>query len=71
MQASEVARKYFDAALRTALEEKVDADAVARQLLNLIVHKYLETRSVQDVQSELRFVADNCDPDTDYMFMRP
>ena len=27
--------------------------------------------SVSDVQSELRFVADNCDPDTDFMFMRP
>ena len=71
MQASEVARKYFDAALKAALEEKIDADAVARQFLSLIVQKYLETRSVQDVQSELRFVADNCDPDTDYMFMRP
>jgi hypothetical protein len=24
-----------------------------------------------DIQSELRFVADNCDPDTDFMFMLP
>ena len=71
MQASDIARKYFDAALKTAREEKIGTDAVARQLLSLIVDKYLETRSVQDVQSELRFVADNCDPDTDYMFMRP
>lgn len=71
MQASDIARKFFDLAMRTALEESVDPDAVARQLLSLTVLKYLETRSVQDVQSELRFVADNCDPDTDYMFMRP
>ena len=33
--------------------------------------KYLENRAISDVQSELRFVAENCDPDTDFMFMRP
>ena len=47
------------------------ADAVCRALLGLVVSKYLESREVSDVQSELRFVADNCDPDTDFMFMRP
>jgi hypothetical protein len=36
-----------------------------------VVAKYLETREVVDVQSELRFVAENCDPGTDFMFMRP
>ncbi|MFZ5733663.1 MAG: hypothetical protein ACOY4O_13070 [Pseudomonadota bacterium] len=40
-------------------------------LLGLVVAKYLESRSVPDVQSELRFIADNCDPDTDHAFMRP
>ena len=46
-------------------------DSVCRSLLGLVVAKYLESRSVSDVQSELRFVADNCDPGTDFMFMRP
>ena len=46
-------------------------DAVCRALLSLVVAKYLESRSLADVQSELRFVAENCDPDTDFMFMRP
>jgi hypothetical protein len=36
-----------------------------------VVAKYLESRPLADVQSELRFVADNCDPDTDFAFMRP
>ena len=48
-----------------------DHDAVCRAMLGLVVAKYLESREVSDVQSELRFVADNCDPDTDFMFMRP
>jgi hypothetical protein len=46
-------------------------DAVCRALLSLVVAKYLESRPLADVQSELRFVAHNCDPDTDFMFMRP
>jgi hypothetical protein len=46
-------------------------DSVCRSLLGLIVSKYLENRTVSDVQSELRFVAENCDPETDFMFMRP
>jgi hypothetical protein len=40
-------------------------------MLGLVVSKYLESRGVSDVQSELHFVAENCDPETDFMFMRP
>ena len=71
MQANELARKHFGAAMQEARSLRLDPDAVARALLGLVVTQYLETRSVKDVQSELAFVADNCDPDTDYMFMRP
>ncbi|MBS0274711.1 MAG: hypothetical protein JSR55_09985 [Proteobacteria bacterium] len=71
MQAFEIAQKHFDAAMGDARNMSVDPDAVARQFLSLVVRKYLETRPVNDVQSELRFVAENCDPDTDYIFMRP
>ena len=71
MTASSIARKHFDAAMQEADKEGFGADSVARQILSLVVLKYLETRTVTDVQSELSFVADNCDPDTDYMFMRP
>ena len=48
-----------------------DPDATARYMLGAIVRKYLEYRPIQDVRAELEFVAENCDPDTDYMFMRP
>lgn len=71
MQASDLARKHFDAVMREAKTVHLDPDAVARALLGLVVNQYLETRSVKDVQSELQFVAENCDPDTDYVFMRP
>ena len=71
MAAFDIAKKHFDAAMKEAGETSFDTDAVARQLLALVVAKYLETRAVADVRSELTFVAENCDPDTDYVFMRP
>ncbi|WP_441241275.1 hypothetical protein [Tardiphaga sp. 768_D3_N2_1] len=71
MSASEIAKSHFSAAMAAAQAAGVDQDSVCRSLVNLVVSKYLETRSAADVQSELRFVADNCDPDTDFAFMRP
>jgi hypothetical protein len=71
VSASEIANTHFSAAMAAAQAAGVDQDSVCRSLVNLVVSKYLETRTAADVQSELRFVADNCDPDTDFAFMRP
>lgn len=71
MSASEIANRHFAAAMADATASGQDIDGVCRALLGLVVNKYLETRGVADVQSELRFLADNCDPDTDFAFMRP
>lgn len=71
MSAANVAKQHLNAALAEARAKHYDADAVLRGMLGLVVTKYLETRTVHDVQTELRFVADNCDPDTDHAFMRP
>jgi hypothetical protein len=71
VSATDIARHHFDAALKQADAAGLDRDGLCRALLGLIVSEYLTTRNVADVQSELRFVADNCDPDTDFMFMRP
>jgi len=71
MSASQIAKLHFDAAIAAAEADNLDSDSVCRALLGLVVSKYLERRAVSDVQSELRFVAENCDPDTDFMFMRP
>jgi hypothetical protein len=71
MSATEIAQRHFSAAVAEADRTGQGADSVCRAMLSLVVTKYLESRSVADVQSELRFVADNCDPDTDFAFMRP
>lgn len=71
MSASEIAHRHFAAAVAEAENAGLGTDSLCRALLGLVVSKYLEDRAVADVQSELRFVADNCDPDTDFAFMRP
>ena len=71
MSAQDIAQRQFAAAIAEAKAAGVDSDSVCRALLGLVVSQYLAARGVEDVQAELRFVADNCDPDTDFMFMRP
>lgn len=71
MTPAAIARRHFEASLAEARAFGLDPDVVCRSILGMVVTNYLERRSIADVQSELRFVADNCDPDTDYIFMRP
>lgn len=71
MKARDIAKRHFDEAVREATAAGGDADSVARYMLDCVIAKYLEYRSVKDVRSELLFVAENCDPDADFMFMRP
>lgn len=71
MSASEIARRHFAAARAEAKQAGYAGDAVARQMLALAISTYLETRSIPDVRAEILAAAENVDPDTDYMFMRP
>jgi len=71
MSAGDIARRHFAAALAEAKAQGQDADAVARNTLALVITSMLERRSVADVRAEILAAADNVDPDTDYMFMRP
>ena len=71
MSAGEIARRHFAAALAEAKQAGLDADAIARQMLALVISTYLEARPIADVRAEILAAAENIDPDTDYMFMRP
>jgi hypothetical protein len=71
MSATALARRHFEAALAEGAASGYEADALSRAMLGLVVKKYLEYRPVCDVQAELRSAAEYCDPDTDFVFMRP
>jgi hypothetical protein len=71
MNAGQIARAHFAAAMNAAKAEGQDPDAVARTLLAEVVTSMLQRRSLADVRAELVAAADNVDPDKEYMFMRP
>ena len=71
MSASAIAKKHLDAAIAEAVAAGYDGESTARYMLNWVIEKYLETRSVADVRAELSFLTENFDPGTDFMFMRP
>lgn len=71
MSASDIAKKHFAAAIEEARVSGQDLDAVARQFLALVTTAFRERRSIQDAKAELLEAANHCDPDEDFMFMRP
>lgn len=71
MNARQIAKTHFEAALAEAKANGIEPDALARYTLSLVVETFLASRPPADVQAELIGAAENVDPDTDYMFMRP
>jgi hypothetical protein len=71
MTAGDIARAHFTAAMAAATAQGQDADAVVRNMLSLVIASMVERRGVADARAELLAAAENADPDTDYMFMRP
>ena len=71
VSASEIARRHFEAALEEAKLTGASEDVIARHTLALVISKFLERRTVDDVKQELVAASENVDPDTDYIFMRP
>lgn len=71
LSAADIAKTHFSAALAETSAKSLGVDAMCRAMLGLVVEEYLRTRGVEDVQSELRFIAENCDPDSEFAFMRP
>ena len=64
-------KKHMDALLAEADAAGLSHDVVGRALINQVIELYRQTRSIDDIASELTFLADNLDPDEEYAFMRP
>ncbi len=66
-----IARAHFAAAMAEASDSGQGKDAVARAFMALVLETHLRSRPIEDVRKELINMAENLDPDTDYIFMRP
>ena len=67
----ELVQRHVEALIEAAAAAGVPADVAARLLLQEVVEIWKRDRPLDDISSELKFVADNLDPDTDFEFMRP
>lgn len=68
---SSIVKKHLDAMVAEAGETGYKREEVGRTLMSFVIQIYRETRSVEDISEELRYVMSNLDPDQDYTFMRP
>jgi len=69
--ARELVSGHVAALLEQARRENVPTDVVGRLLLERVIALWRESRSTEDVASELRFAIENLDGDQDFAFMRP
>ncbi|MDF1736445.1 MAG: hypothetical protein P1U37_14230 [Minwuia sp.] len=68
---SSIVRKHVDAAVAEAAETGYSREDVARSMLSFVTNIYKETRSPDEIASELRHEIENLDPDAEHAFMRP
>ncbi len=67
----ELAAAALERLLEAARAEAIPGDVALRALLARLVEAWLAKRPWRDVASELAFVADSLDPETEFHFMRP
>ena len=63
--------KHVAALVAEAEGAGIPSDLLGRLLVHEAIEIWKRDRSWQDVASELTFLAENLDPDTDHEFMRP
>lgn len=70
-KARDLANKHIGALIAEAEAERVPTDAVARIMFEKVLEIYRQTRTLEDIASELTSAAEHLDPDEDFEFMRP
>lgn len=69
--ARDIAAPHLEAALAEAKAQQISTDALARIFFEGVLRIWRETRTPEDIRTELLEAADHLDPDEDFMFMRP
>ena len=66
-----VVTRHLESLLETTNDAHIPEDVVGRLLVEAAIGLWRNARSVDDIASELNFIIDNLDDDTEYPFMRP
>ncbi len=71
MSAYKMAKAVMAQGIEQAGAEGYDEQAFARAMMTEVIAVYRRARSMDNIASELKFLADNLDEDEEYAFMRP
>ena len=71
MGTHEMVARHVAAALDEAKGKSISSDVVARCLLSEAIRLFRESRTNEDIASELAAAADNLDEDAPLAFIRP
>ena len=63
--------QHVDTLITAAAADNMPEDVVGRHLLESAIGLWRRSRTTEDIVSELQFMIDNMDEDTEYPFMRP
>lgn len=69
--ARDIVTAHVDATLKEAAEHQIPTDVVGRVMFEQVLRIWRQTRTEEDIGSELLAAIDHLDPDEDFMFMRP
>ncbi len=69
--ARDIVTAHVEAALKEAAELQIPTDVLGRVMFEQVLRMWRETRSHEDIKSELLAAVEHLDPDEDFMFMRP
>lgn len=67
----ETVRRHFANLLEEARGLGTPDDVIGRLVLNEVIELWRQQRGIEDIAGQLKFIADNLDPDLEYEFMRP
>jgi hypothetical protein len=69
--ARDIVTAHVEAILKEAAGLQIPTDVLGRVMFEHVLRMWRETRTEDDIKSELLAAIDHLDPDEDFMFMRP
>ncbi|MDO8423550.1 MAG: hypothetical protein Q7S99_15465 [Parvibaculum sp.] len=69
--ARDIVTKHVDAMKADADAEQIPGDVLGRIMFEQVLRIWRESRTLDDIRSELETAIEHLDPDEDFTFMRP
>lgn len=69
--ARDIVTKHVEAMMADANAEQIPGDVLGRIMFEQVLRIWRESRTLEDIRTELETSIEHLDPDEDFAFMRP